>query len=94
MGDSAAIALPGTAYVLRFAQVGKGYDIAGVGGGAGLVGHPHLYTLDGHTAGYGGQGAHVLVIGVAEMVCQIEVTVLLIVRNFNLVGSGIGTSAA
>ena len=94
MGDRASVALPGTAYVLRFAQVGKGYYVAGVGSGACLVGHPHLYSLYGNTAGYGGQGAHVLVVGVAEMVCQIEVAVLLIVRNPNLVGSGIGTSAA
>ena len=85
---------PRTTDVLRFAQVGQGNDVAGVGSGACLVGYPHLYALDGDATGYGGQGAHVLVVGVAEMVCQIEVAVLFVVRYLYLVGCGVGTSTA
>ena len=89
VGYGASCSLPWTTYVLWFSKVGQCQYVASVGGSTCLVGYPHLYAFDRHTAGYGGQCAHVLVVGVTEVVCQIEVTVFLIVRNLYFVGGGI-----
>ena len=52
--------------------------MAGVGGGARLVGHPNLNAVDGDARGDGGQLLHALVVAVAEEVGQEEVAVLVV----------------
>ena len=92
MRHSATGTLPRPSNVLRFAQVGQGYDIAGVGCSTGFVGHPHLNTLYRHTTGYCRQGAHVLVIGIAEVMGKIKVPILFVIRYRNLITGSVNSS--
>ena len=49
-----------------------------------LIGHPHLNTVNGHTARYVWQRFHSLLIVIAEVVTEEEVTVLVIVVDRHL----------
>ena len=70
------------------AQVGKGNDVAVVGGGRRLIGNPYLHASDGDAAGYRRQGLHVFVVLLAEVVGEEEVAVLLVVGGRELEGVG------
>ena len=94
VGHRTACSQPWAAYVLWFAQVGQRYNVSCIGGSTGLVGHPYLYAFDIYTTGYGGQSAHILVVGIAEMVCQIEVFVFFVVSDGYLITGGIRTATA
>ena len=72
--------------VAAFAQVGKGHDVSGVGGGSVLVGHPHFHAVDGDAALYVGQAFHPTRVVVAEVVSQEEVAVGFIVVPLNFKG--------
>ena len=71
---------------VALAQVGQRHDVAGVVGGSTLVGHPYLYTVYLDAGGQVGQRLHGIVVHVAEVVGEEEVSVLLIVGGINLEG--------
>ena len=68
----------GVADVVKFSQVGEGHEVAGIGGGTGLVGHPDFHAVDGDARSDGRELAHVFVVVVAEEVGEKEVAVLVV----------------
>ena len=94
VGHRTACSQPWATYVLWLAQVGQCDDVSCIGGSTCLVGHPDLYALDVHTTGYGGQSTHILVVGITEMLRQIEVLVFFVVGNGYLITGGIRTATA
>ena len=81
--------LAGTVLVGVLRQSGHGHDVARVGGGAGLVGHPHFDALDGDAAADGGQRLHPRPVLLAHVVREVEVAVELVVGGGNLkIGGG------
>ena len=70
--------------VLGFAQVGQGHEIARVVRYGRCVGDPHFDAVDFHARKHIGQLRHPVVVVVAEVVCQEEVAVLVIVGRREL----------
>ena len=68
-------------YTGVLAEVGKGYDVAGVGCSGGLVGCPHFYAVNLYARRDVGQRAHPVVILVVEELRKEEVAVFLIVSR-------------
>ena len=77
---------PWVAHSGVLAQVGQGNDVTGVVDRACLVGHPYLNTVDVHTGGEVGQGAHGGIVFVAEILREEEVAVFLVVGSVDLEG--------
>ena len=80
------------AYVAALCNVGKGYNVTRVIVVACLVCDPYLDTVDVYTRQNCRQLRHGTVIVVAEIVCEEEVLVLVVVGNLNLICRELGSA--
>ena len=69
---------------LTFTEVCKCHDVTGIIGLSGLVSHPNLDTIDLYASGEIWQMLHCIVIDIAEILGEEEVTVFLIVGSIYL----------
>ena len=77
---------PRIAHLRVFAQVGECYDVTGVGGRSGLVGHPDFHAVDIYAGSHVGQRTHTLSIVIAEILGEEEVAVFFVVGHIDLKG--------
>ena len=71
---------------IGFAEVGQSDDVARVGGGSGLVCHPNFHAVDFHARHQVGQRFHRLVVAVAEVLREEEMSVFLVVCHVDFKG--------
>ena len=76
------------------AQVGECHDVARICCRARLVGHPDFHAVDGDARGEVGERLHGVVVLVAEVACEEEVAVLLVVGSVNLEGCRLHAASA
>ena len=89
---SAVAAPEGVAYVVAFGYIGECHDVARIVVVACLVGYPNLDAVYGHAREHCGQLRHRTVVVVAEVVSEEKVLVLVVIRDFKLVGGELCSS--